>query len=101
MKSANQLEIADFQISRQGLAAIVSRQGSLYTWGSNELGQLGLGDFNARQNPTKVNTLDNKRVTAIGLGEEFIIALGLTLPNTATLKLKQHSRKTSNLLRRV
>jgi hypothetical protein len=30
--------------------------------------------------PTKVATLDGKQVTAVGVGDDFIIALGLTLP---------------------
>jgi alpha-tubulin suppressor-like RCC1 family protein len=34
----------------------LKQDGSLWTWGSSENGQLGLGDFTARQVPTRVGT---------------------------------------------
>jgi alpha-tubulin suppressor-like RCC1 family protein len=36
--------------------------GFLYSWGDNQTGQLGLGDFAARKIPAKVNQLRKKRV---------------------------------------
>jgi alpha-tubulin suppressor-like RCC1 family protein len=38
IKSGKTLEIADFELSRGGLAAIVSRSGTLYSWGPNDIG---------------------------------------------------------------
>lgn len=87
IKSAKGLEIADFGLSRTGLAAIVSRKGQIYTWGPNETGQLGHGDYHPRQTPNRVKDLNGKRVTQIAIGDDFMIALGLTLPNEELQKL--------------
>lgn len=38
IKSGKTLEIADFALSRCGLASIISRSGTLYTWGPNDVG---------------------------------------------------------------
>lgn len=38
IKSAKTLDIQDFQISRAGLACVVSRSGTCYSWGSNDVG---------------------------------------------------------------
>ena len=70
-----------------GLAAVVSRSGTCYTWGPNDVGQLGHGDFLPRQTPQRVKQLEGKRVTQIGLGEDFVIALGLMLPQQEYAKL--------------
>ena len=44
VKSAKKLEIADFQIARSGIAALITQAGTVYSWGVNDLGQLGHGD---------------------------------------------------------
>lgn len=87
IKSAKVLDIQDFAISRAGLAAVISRSGTCYTWGHNDVGQLGHGDFKPRQTPQRVKYLEGKKVTSIGLGEDFCIALGLTLPQHEYAKL--------------
>lgn len=38
IKAGNQLEINDFELSLSGLAAVLTRHGQIYTWGSNEIG---------------------------------------------------------------
>ena len=80
IKSAKSLDIAEFQISRGGLACVLSRNGTVYSWGVNEVGQLGHGDFQPRQTPQRIKQLEGKKVSSIGLGEDFVIALGLTMP---------------------
>ena len=64
-------------ISRLGSAALISRDGQVYTWGANSIGELGHGDRLPRQEPTLVKSIG--KVTAISLGNEFCIALGNTL----------------------
>jgi len=44
VKSAGLLDIQDFDISKGGMAAILTKSGFLYTWGDNKNGQLGHGD---------------------------------------------------------
>lgn len=66
------------------------------------MGQLGHGDFKQRETPARIKTLEGKKVTAIGLGEDFIVALGLTLPFADLTSMKKHkghperSRSNSN-----
>ena len=57
-------------------SAAVTSDGSLYTWGNNKHGQLGLGDSGngtERNKPTKVTTLSN--VAAICLGSDHSAAI--------------------------
>lgn len=47
-------------------AAAVTSDGSLYTWGSNAGGQLGLGTFDSEDHPTPVKVMDNVKDVVIG-----------------------------------
>jgi Regulator of chromosome condensation (RCC1) repeat len=51
------------------------------------MGQLGHGDFQARETPQRIKNLIDKQVTAIGLGFDFCVALGQTLPTAEIVKL--------------
>lgn len=80
VKSVNKLDILDFVVSKGGVALVLTRQGTLYSWGYNDFGQLGHGDYKERATPERIDALDQKRVTQVAVGHDFIIALGLTLP---------------------
>ncbi len=54
-------------------AAIVD--GDLYTWGYNIYGQLGLGDIDSRNVPTKVTTFNSGTVEQISLGNTHSAAI--------------------------
>ena len=58
---------------------MLTREGLVYTWGKNELGQLGHGNTTDLEEPERVQGLNEKQVTAISVGDDFIIALGNTL----------------------
>jgi alpha-tubulin suppressor-like RCC1 family protein len=51
-----------------GYSAAITRDGSLYTWGSNAFGRLGVGDFIDRTTPTIVSLGEGARVVALSLG---------------------------------
>lgn len=74
------IEIKNFNVSRGGVACIIDRKGNVYTWGPNDVGQLGHGDLNPRQTPQRLKALEGKKVTQLATGDDFLIALGLTLP---------------------
>jgi hypothetical protein len=74
---------------------VLSRSGTCYSWGPNEVGQLGHGDFTIRQTPARIKNLEGKKVTSIGVGDDFVIALGLTLPQKEYEKLA----RTNGILR--
>ena len=76
----NKLDILDFQISKGGSAYILTRQGTCYSWGLNDYGQLGHSDYKERATPERIDSLDGKRVSQLAIGHEFVIALGLTMP---------------------
>lgn len=96
VKSVNKLDILDFQISKGGIAALLTRKGTIYSWGYNDSGQLGHGDYKERPTPERIESLDGKRVTQIAVGNEFVIALGLTMPQKEYEKL---AKKNSGILR--
>ena len=56
---------------------VVSRSGAVFAWGSNNHGQLGLGDTTDRVWPTQVSTLRNLRILPGGVraGLEHTVAL--------------------------
>jgi hypothetical protein len=53
---------------------------------------LGHGDFQTQEAPTKIKTLEEKQVTAISVGDDFCIALGLTLPFSELLKISKQNQ---------
>ena len=49
----------------------LTTRGDVYTWGGNHFGQLGQGDTNDRNNPTKVRVLESMR-TAAEMGDACV-----------------------------
>ena len=82
VKAANDIDIKDFKLSKGGLAMILTKNGDLYSWGENQFGQLGQGDFKKRKAPIKINSLGSKQVTDVFLGHQFVMALGVNLPQS-------------------
>ena len=62
------------------MGVILTTEGQLYSWGENEIGQLGHGDTVVKVVPQKVKAIQGKKVTGVGVGDDFVIALGRTLP---------------------
>ena len=60
----------------ENFTALLDLRGYVYTFGENSDGELGQGDTQSRTQLTKVTNLKNKKVTAIGCGKNFVIALG-------------------------
>ena len=56
--------------------AATDTRGLLYTWGPNDVGQLGHGDFESRALPSLVLQLRRKSIKQIKLGHDFLLALG-------------------------
>jgi alpha-tubulin suppressor-like RCC1 family protein len=62
-----------------GFGVALSNQGYLYSWGMNDFGQLGTGDFKSRTTPQVMTTLETKLVTSVECGQFFALSLGQTL----------------------
>ena len=75
---------------------ILTRQGTLYSWGMNDFGQLGHGDYKQRATPERIDALDGKRVSQIALGHEYVIALGLTM---AQKEYERIAKESSGILK--
>jgi hypothetical protein len=55
--------------------------GDIYTWGSSEYGQLGLGDTESQLFPKKMETLEGIKVLHISCGETHTVAIVDSLEN--------------------
>jgi len=47
----------------------------VYSWGHNQVGQLGLGDFSDRNEPQIISDLSDKKVINIGTGNQYSVAV--------------------------
>lgn len=81
----------------KNFGTVMTEKGDVYVWGSNDVGQLGLGDLVDRPTPSKLTTLKNKVITSISAGSTFVIALGETIKS----KNKSQSNKNVNTKRSV
>ena len=55
---------------------IVDKNDGILSWGSNLNGELGIGDFESRNNATYLISLQGKKVSKLACGSNFTIALG-------------------------
>lgn len=58
---------------------VVTKDGSLYTFGLNSHGQLGLGDYENRSTPTRVNALNGIEIRKVACGGSHVAAVSGTL----------------------
>ena len=79
------------------LGAAVDDKGLLWTWGSNQSGELGVGDCDPRVHPYPVLTLKGKTVTQVQCGGSFVISLGVNIkkeiPGLNLNKQKESTKK--------
>ncbi|KAH7287978.1 hypothetical protein KP509_31G005900 [Ceratopteris richardii] len=68
------LRILEVACGRQHTAAVTS-DGSLFTWGSNEFGQLGDGSEDDHTEPNKVEALENEFVKSVACGANCTAAI--------------------------
>ncbi len=57
----------------------VDRDGTVYSWGANSSGELGVGDYEPRTVPAPISSLQGKVVTLVSCGGSSAIALGQTI----------------------
>lgn len=74
-RSASLQGVVDASIGRSSGAA-VDKTGRVWTWGYNELAQLGLVDTEPRCIPTLVKPIKKKHVYSIAVGASHVIAIG-------------------------
>jgi alpha-tubulin suppressor-like RCC1 family protein len=73
----------------------ISDDGSVYSWGYNEFGQLGLNDDQERFIPTEMTTLKDKKIQNIVCGGFY--SIGISGLNSQEIELIDHFRKSSNI----
>ena len=55
--------------------AALTNEGKVFTWGDNDFGQLGHGEYEHRHIPTKVESLDGVSIVKIACGEWHTVAI--------------------------
>ncbi|XP_075106521.1 ultraviolet-B receptor UVR8 isoform X2 [Nicotiana tabacum] len=78
----------DIACGREHTAAVAS-DGSLFTWGANEFGQLGDGTENARKHPKKVKQLQSEFVISISCGAHCTAAIAEPRENDGTMSTRR------------
>lgn len=74
----------DVACGREHTAAVAS-DGSLYTWGGNDFGQLGDGTENRRKHPKKVKHLRTEFVKSVSCGAHCTAAIAEPRDNDGTI----------------
>ena len=57
---------------------IVDQDNRIVVWGSNSNGEIGVGDSKIRSHPTRLETIEEKTVSAVSVGGSFAFAIGKT-----------------------
>jgi alpha-tubulin suppressor-like RCC1 family protein len=63
-------------------SAAIQSPGTLWTWGTNSQGQLGLGDKASRSSPVQVGTLSTWTQVAFGTGAPWSFTMAIQTPGT-------------------
>ena len=74
---------------------------SVYSWGSNNTGELGLGDYKHRETPVVIPILKGRITTRVSCGRSYVIALGETIdPTTKRFNNKFNNKEKSHYHRK-
>lgn len=77
-------------------ALVMDSKGNIFSWGTNQNGELGLNDFDSRPTPTLIPSLKNKRLKKILAGGNFAICLGQeNMEKKPTKRAEKTSSKTA------
>ena len=66
-------EVQNFSLSDSHIGAVDS-DGMIWVWGSNEKGELGLGDYTPRTQPFPLVAIANGSASHVAFGSKFSIA---------------------------
>ncbi|XP_060192536.1 ultraviolet-B receptor UVR8 isoform X1 [Lycium barbarum] len=78
----------DIACGREHTAAVAS-DGSLFTWGANEFGQLGDGTESARKHPKEVNQLQSEFVISVSCGAHCTAAIAEPREKDGTMSARR------------
>ena len=57
---------------------IVDQDSRIVVWGSNQNGEIGVGDSKIRSHPTRLETIEEKTVSQVSVGGSYAFAIGKT-----------------------
>ncbi|KAE8801425.1 ultraviolet-B receptor UVR8 [Hordeum vulgare] len=83
-RDGENLRWTDIACGRAHTAAVVS-DGSLFTWGANDFGQLGDGTEESAKEPKKVNALATEFVKSVSCGAHCTAAIAEPRENDGTI----------------
>ena len=58
--------------------ALIDHDNRIVVWGSNANGEIGVGDQKLRNHPTRLETIENKLIHQVSVGNNFAFAIGRT-----------------------
>jgi alpha-tubulin suppressor-like RCC1 family protein len=60
----------------ENFISILDTENSLFSWGGNDSGELGIGDFDPQTDACSIDTLIGREIVAISAGRNHIICIG-------------------------
>ncbi|GJM95875.1 hypothetical protein PR202_ga12658 [Eleusine coracana subsp. coracana] len=84
LRNGESLRWTDIACGREHTAAVAS-DGSLFTWGANEFGQLGDGTEESSKEPKKVKALETEFVKSVSCGAHCTAAIAEPRENDGTV----------------
>jgi len=60
----------------EDLIVVLDTNNFVYSWGRNEVGQLGLGDTDAQKDACSVDALNDREVIGLTAGKNFVLGIG-------------------------
>lgn len=95
-------DLIDLNIGKRFLT-VISRTSSIWSWGNNHHGQLGIGDLEEKDSICLVAGLNKKKARLAACGSDFVIVLGEDLKSPKNLSIKidkspEKSRETNDNL---
>ena len=57
---------------------IVDMDSKIVVWGSNSKGEIGVGDSKVRNHPTRLEAIEDKSISKVGVGGSYAFAIGKT-----------------------
>jgi X-linked retinitis pigmentosa GTPase regulator len=60
----------------RSVSAALDDSGLLWAWGTNQNGELGVGDNEPRGHPFPILSLKGKKVTSVHCGDDYVMCLG-------------------------
>ena len=87
------VHLSKYTTTSKGFGVALAQDGKAYAWGANHNGQLGTGDYSDTARPVHIHTLRRKKVSAIAVGQSFVVMLGQDISQEELERKKERRRQ--------